>query len=92
METLILVLVALIVLTGSVAGFLAFRARAQGLRLLIVAPVPAAVVVGILGAAYLVSYASSHGAIAFFACLLVFGTWLAGFVLCSIGVLFAKWF
>lgn len=92
MEALILVLLALIVLTGSVAGFLAFRARAQGLRLLIAAPVPAAVVVGMFGAAYLVSSASSHGAIAFFACLLAFAAWLAGFVLCSIGVLFARWF
>jgi hypothetical protein len=53
---------------------------------------PAAVVVGLFGAAYLASYASSHSAIALFACLLVFGTWLAGFMLCSIGVLFAKWF
>ncbi|HEX6266810.1 MAG TPA: hypothetical protein VFZ81_07915 [Burkholderiales bacterium] len=92
MEALILVLLALVILSGSAAGLLAFRAKAQGLRLLVVAPGPAALVVGVFGVAYFVSYASNHGATALFVSLLVLAAWIIGFVLCSIAVFLAKWF
>jgi hypothetical protein len=92
MATLILVLIALLVLSASFAGMLIFRPRAQGLRLSILAPIPGAVVAGVFGAAYLLSYAQAYRAVAVFVCLLVLAAWTIGFVLCGIMVLVNKRF
>jgi hypothetical protein len=92
METLILALLALLVLCGSVAGLLVFRPTAQGLRLLVVAPIPAALVVGLLATAYFFSYANNYGTIALFVLLSFLATWVSGFVLCAIAIFLAKRF
>jgi hypothetical protein len=92
MATLILVLIALLVLSASFGSMLMFRARAQGLRLLVLAPVPGAVAVGFFGAAYLFSYAQDYRAVAVFVSLLILAAWTIGFVFCGIMVLASKRF
>ena len=84
MVTLILVLLALLVIAASFTSMLVFRDRVRGLRLIILAPVPGALVIGGLAAAYVLSYAQDYRAVAVLSGLLVLGAWGIGFVLCAI--------
>jgi hypothetical protein len=91
MTTVLVVLVALLILSASLAGLAMFRAKVQGFRLLLIAPVPAALAVGIFAIAYFLSYAGDYIAVSLFVSLVTLGAWIIGIAFCALAVLFSKW-
>jgi|SRR5262245_22621683 len=90
MTTLLLVLLTLLILSASVVGLVIFRANVQGFRLLVIAPVPAALTVAIFAIAYFLSYSSNYIGVSLFVSLLALAAWVIGFGFCALVVLAAK--
>ena len=90
MTVFLISLLVLLLVSASVTGLVIFRGKAHGLRLLVLAPVPGALVIGILGVAYFVTYAGASLTVLFFVALLVLAAWVVGFLLCAVAVVVWK--
>jgi len=84
MGVFLIILIVLLILSASVAGVLVLRDKKRGLRLLFLAPIPAAIAVGIFAAAYFGTYASDYLAILFFVSLLMLAAWLIGVIVVAV--------
>ena len=86
MTAFLIFLFTCLVLSASAAGILIFRGKARGFRLLVLAPVPAALAVGVFATAYFVAYANDYVTVLLFVIALALATWVVGFLLCALVV------
>ena len=84
MTAFVMFLLVCLILAASVTGIVVFGGKVQGLRLLVVAPVPAALAVGLFMAAYFLTYTTNYHTVLFFAVGFAIGAWVIGFLFSAV--------